>query len=193
MYNYICKKCGKEFTGYKKDRAYCSRECYETVLKDQLSERKKDLKDKRFGRLVAIESKNVNGRYSWLCKCDCGNTVWVSTPHLLNGHTKSCGCLNREILSKNNSKIFSKYRESNYVDGTSLSKINSKLNKNNSSGVRGVYYDSSSKMWVAKLTFQRKTYKKYFKSKKEAIAYRKLLEEDRFKPVLDKYSNKPQN
>jgi len=30
------------------------------------------------------------------CKCRCGNIVWVEKNKLKNGHTKSCGCLNKE-------------------------------------------------------------------------------------------------
>jgi hypothetical protein len=52
----------------------------------------------RFGRLVALE---LQGRYQnralWLCQCDCGNTTIVRSCHLVNGRTKSCGCLQREL------------------------------------------------------------------------------------------------
>jgi hypothetical protein len=36
----------------------------------------------------------------WKCKCDCGNITIVDATHLKDGHTKSCNCLNREIVSK---------------------------------------------------------------------------------------------
>lgn len=29
----------------------------------------------------------------WLCKCACGNITKVQSSNLLNGHTKSCGCV----------------------------------------------------------------------------------------------------
>lgn len=55
----------------------------------------------RFGRLVALrpEGKNKRGTWRWRCQCDCGNTALVQNPHLTNGHTKSCGCLNREVIA----------------------------------------------------------------------------------------------
>lgn len=31
----------------------------------------------------------------WICKCDCGNVVSVLGSSLIEGHTKSCGCLSR--------------------------------------------------------------------------------------------------
>ncbi len=36
----------------------------------------------------------------WLCKCDCGNTIIVSSKDVVGGHTKSCGCFQKEQASK---------------------------------------------------------------------------------------------
>ena len=36
----------------------------------------------------------------WVCQCDCGNIVSVLSTNLKKGHTKSCGCLNKELVSK---------------------------------------------------------------------------------------------
>ena len=38
----------------------------------------------------------------WECKCDCGNTVVVHQQNLTNGHTKSCGCYNKELAIERN-------------------------------------------------------------------------------------------
>ncbi len=56
-----------------------------------------DLTGKRFGKLVCMEQTNERkgGRVVWKCKCDCGNEVLVSAGQLINGYTKSCGCLSR--------------------------------------------------------------------------------------------------
>lgn len=54
----------------------------------------KDLTNKRFGKLVAIEPRGrKNKRVVWFCQCDCGNTSIVASDKLQNGHTQSCGCL----------------------------------------------------------------------------------------------------
>lgn len=38
----------------------------------------------------------------WLCQCDCGsNPIRVTQTHLKNGHTLSCGCLQRDARVKN--------------------------------------------------------------------------------------------
>ena len=55
-----------------------------------------DLKNKRFGRLVALRSEKRNGRIYWICKCDCGNITAVQTSALTKNITKSCGCLQKE-------------------------------------------------------------------------------------------------
>lgn len=54
----------------------------------------------RFGKLTVIEKshnevKNGNTKHYYSCKCDCGDTTTVEYHHLLNGNTKSCGCLRR--------------------------------------------------------------------------------------------------
>ena len=62
------------------------------------SGRMKNLAGQRFGRLVAIspEKERKDGRVFWLCKCDCGNTASIASHALCSGHTRSCGCLNKE-------------------------------------------------------------------------------------------------
>lgn len=55
-----------------------------------------NLTGRKFGKLTALEllqEKSKNGSRLWLCKCDCGNFKKVSRNSLLNGNTKSCGCL----------------------------------------------------------------------------------------------------
>lgn len=68
--------------------------------------RKKDLTNKRFGRLLVKKyAYSKNGNRYWECKCDCGNTTFVSTSSLNTGNTQSCGCLHHDkILKLNNSK-----------------------------------------------------------------------------------------
>ena len=56
-----------------------------------------NLSGQRFGRLVAIEPAERQGRYTtWLCKCDCGKETVVRTINLRSGNSKSCGCLSRD-------------------------------------------------------------------------------------------------
>jgi hypothetical protein len=68
-----------------------------------------DLTEKRFGKLVAkytipkLKNNKAKRRY-WFCVCDCGEKTTVSSSDLLSGNTKSCGCYQKEIASKCNTK-----------------------------------------------------------------------------------------
>lgn len=41
----------------------------------------------------------------WMFRCDCGNLVEARGQHVRNGHTKSCGCLQKE-----NKKLLDRFR-----------------------------------------------------------------------------------
>lgn len=59
---------------------------------------------KKFNRLKILEFVSKKGPHSfWKCLCECGSTKErVSIAHLKSGHTKSCGCVSREVLIKRN-------------------------------------------------------------------------------------------
>lgn len=59
-----------------------------------------NLMGQQFGRLTIIQcdKRSKSGNYKWLCKCSCGKDTIVSNNNLKNGHTKSCGCLNADLL-----------------------------------------------------------------------------------------------
>jgi len=61
-----------------------------------------DLTGQRFGRLVVVSrSTNTNaGSARWNCVCDCGGTTIAIGEDLRAGHTKSCGCLKKEITTE---------------------------------------------------------------------------------------------
>ena len=59
---------------------------------------KKDLTGQKFGRLKAIkESGGQGGRVYWECQCDCGKIKSIYIRNLIQGFTKSYGCLLAEI------------------------------------------------------------------------------------------------
>lgn len=59
--------------------------------------KKSDLHGLRFGRLVVCEEAGRTAKKNvlWLCRCDCGATAVVSSTNLVQGHTRSCGCIHR--------------------------------------------------------------------------------------------------
>lgn len=60
----------------------------------------KDISGQKFGRLLVIgraeKPKCGRGAY-WQCVCDCGARGAFSGYYLRTGHTRSCGCLQREV------------------------------------------------------------------------------------------------
>ena len=63
----------------------------------------RDLTGQRFGRLVALNptDKRLQTSIVWECACDCGNTAFASVKNLVQGNTRSCGCLQGETAKKN--------------------------------------------------------------------------------------------
>ena len=60
-----------------------------------------DLTGRRFGRLVVVSRAENDrcGPLRWHVKCDCGEERVVQGDNLRSGHTTSCGCHHREMLS----------------------------------------------------------------------------------------------
>lgn len=62
----------------------------------------------KIGRWVIVDSAPIkkNGRKYILCKCSCesGTVKYVNLSNLKRGSSYSCGCLNREVLKKVNTK-----------------------------------------------------------------------------------------
>lgn len=66
-----------------------------------------NLINKKYNKLAVIgelKEKDKFGNKLWICQCDCGNNAIVSTHNLVSGHKKSCGCLQKEVLSDKNTK-----------------------------------------------------------------------------------------
>lgn len=58
-----------------------------------------DMIGKVIGRLsVKGRAGSKKGKAAWLCLCACGNEVVVSGDNLRTGHTKSCGCVHKEVV-----------------------------------------------------------------------------------------------
>jgi hypothetical protein len=56
-----------------------------------------NLKDMRFGRLVAVVKVGRRGSSAvWRLRCDCGTSIDRPTASLRQGHVTSCGCLRSE-------------------------------------------------------------------------------------------------
>lgn len=87
------------------------------LLEDYQMGKRIDLTGLKFGRLEVIneagrdKQKGVN----WKCYCECGNDIVVSSHSLRRGNTKSCGCLQKDIIKE--------IGYSNQIHGMSHTKI----------------------------------------------------------------------
>lgn len=74
----------------------------------------KDVTNQKFGRLTALyRLHDTNVRTKWLCICDCGNFAEVLLPNLTRGRTTSCGCRQKESVTKHHlagSRLYNIYR-----------------------------------------------------------------------------------
>ena len=152
---------------------------------------KKDLKGKRFGKLIVFEEtskRQDGGCIVWKCKCDCGNVVEVSSKRLCNKLQESCGCYQTERQKYSMKKL----KEKQSVENTNIHLIEkNKANSNSKTGVRGVCYINSKKKYKAFLSLNKKYYVLgFFDNLNDAIKARKEAEEKYFKPILDKYNKK---
>ncbi len=61
-----------------------------------------DITGQKFGRLTVIrraEKNTLRNQPQWKCSCECGNTRIVVGGNLRNGHTTSCGCYHRDVMT----------------------------------------------------------------------------------------------
>lgn len=154
-----------------------------------------DLTGRRFGRLVV--EKRVEGyptprgaRTGWLCRCDCGGEVVVTTNHLTSGSTRSCGCLRRETTSKNHARALGHYK------GTAITKIRPerKANRDSELGIKGVSWYEKKQKYRAMIYLRGKTkHIGYYDTLKEAIEARKVAEAQYFAPIIKEYENEKNN
>ena len=92
---------------------------------------------------------------SWKCQCVCGNIIMVSDADLRNSKVKDCGCGTEPPDPERNTHHFARTS----VDGSDLLRTNIiRPNKQNTSGYRGIYYDTLTGKWISRIQFQKKRY-----------------------------------
>ena len=141
-----------------------------------------DISGKRFGKLIALHKTKVVGNKSimWMCQCDCGKQIPAAASELKKGHVQSCGCL------------ISDHVNLWFQAGTNVpALIANTLSSRNTSGTKGVYFDSSRNMWCAEIMFQGKRYRLGRRAdKQDAIRLRKEAEERLHGDFLDWYHSR---
>lgn len=60
-----------------------------------------DLTGQKFGRLTVLyKSFKKGNNWFWHCICDCGNEKDIDGRNLRGGHSRSCGCLSKELSAE---------------------------------------------------------------------------------------------
>jgi len=122
---WLCRcECGNMktvLTKYLKNGSVQSCGC---LRKEVQAEKAKNIAGFRFGKLTALrpsDKRDANGSVIWECRCDCGNTAYISIARLKSGNNISCGCAYEETHKK-----------------TAINTCQKKRRKDNTSGYRGV-------------------------------------------------------
>lgn len=125
---WICKcECGTEKTVLTTQLTSGNTQSCGCLQKERtrIANQSKNLIGKRFGRLIVIERLPSSSK--WKCLCDCGNVIITNTNHLNQGHTQSCGCLQKDKASETHFKNLTGKRFGMLtVEGLDVSKSSSK-------------------------------------------------------------------
>lgn len=98
-----CVHCGKVSKGHRPSEIRRGKKC-----QCQIEAERKAIWDaeigRRYGRLTVIGIEHrMSGRKSKgyaVCDCDCGGRITVQVDNLRSGATKSCGCIQDELIKK---------------------------------------------------------------------------------------------
>lgn len=97
--------CGKEFDVISDNlKRRPNMTCNECAKKRRGESQRKNSVGNKYGRLTILEILPSSGATKVRCMCDCGNEYIGCQADIVSGHTKSCGCLHKEITSKTNTK-----------------------------------------------------------------------------------------
>jgi len=72
------------------------------VIQTKSNSNKIPMLGKKFGRLTVLEEmgREKDGTILWKCICECGTVKIINGSSLRKGATRSCGCYNKELISK---------------------------------------------------------------------------------------------
>ena len=173
------KSCGCQCTKEHEGLTFMGSACFT----EQTPRRRLDLTGRRFGRLTVLRpAENIGGKTAWVCRCDCGRESVIKTNSLREKRSASCGCAGGPENAR---------RGLTFVDGTCVEFIQSeKVQKNNASGVPGVFWVVRDQLWWATIEFKgKRRYLGRYRNFEDAAKARKRAEEDLYDSFLQEFSN----
>ena len=148
---------------------------------------KNDLTGQRIGKLTVIGRSDQYGSRGkrqtqlWECRCDCGAYTYKATDTLTNPDVSMCqNCAAQYAITKARENL-------GFESGTQISRIqNRKEASENVTGVRGVYFERSTRKYRARLRFRGKLYDfgSYYQLE-DAIKARRRGEEEIYDKFLE--------
>lgn len=117
-------------------------------------------KGERYGSLTAVKfvehRKTAGAKVSiWRFRCDCGNEIDAAATLVKCGSITSCGCKRAERAREAGKDAAQKSGQ--LVENTYLARLkDNSVPKNNTSGYRGVYFNSRRQKYVAQIYFKGK-------------------------------------
>ena len=188
-YKIKCLKCGKIRDIYSSN---LKRGCIFCNKKSNAKKNKEELKEEYEGKIInnikIIEVLDANNKYQARevrCQCSCRKVFTTLLQRVLSGNTTSCG----HDTDKNLKKGIDLVKECS-VEGTNvLSLVKRKnINKNNTSGVKGVSQLENGK-YRAYINFKRKQYNLgVYNMLEDAASARKEAEEKIYGDFLKWYA-----
>lgn len=164
----------------------------------QEESRKVDVTGERRGSLTAVrptekiyrQGRKSGGSVIWVWRCDCGREIEAPLSGVGPDGRTSCGCKRRPLNVRQAAEMRKK-AEPNFVDGTNLASLSSRMPKNNTTGVKGVSWHARMHKYQARITFKGKQiHLGTFDRLEDAAAARKRAEEEYFKPMLEAHKKK---
>lgn len=151
----------------------------------------KDITNKIFDKLTAIEptDQRKDANILWKCTCKCGNEFLATVHDLMGERVKSCGCVGLELAKVNAVKNMAEFKGNNYIAGTRLDIVNGSITKRkNTTGHKGVYNKYG--RYVASIQFQGKRYSLgHYNKIEDAVEARRIAEGKLYGEFLEWYNS----
>lgn len=189
----ICEICKTKYETKNQKSKYCCRKCYLEAIKPCNNSNNIDILDsyaimhvynKRYGDIqVKIDINKIDTikQYRWYANYDkTVNNFYICSAIYGENRKKKVIRLHRLIVDcPQNYEVDHINRDTKDNRMCNLricTRFENQQNLKNNNDIVGVSYSVKRKMWAGKISKNNKVYRKDFKTKEEAIAYRKYME-----------------
>lgn len=152
----------------------------------------RDLSRRRFGALVVLRDDPARRGYV-ICRCDCGREKSIKGTSLTKKKqpTRTCGCLQRKRAARTGSRTIAGNSAAqiaeNLLHNTNFQVIEQKKPpRNNTSGIKGVSFDKSRRLWAAYINVHgKRVHLGRFSTLEQAQEARENAEKLYFSPLIE--------